>query len=731
MNRIIMIPIILILSGISSFFIFPGKSPTLMLVNELIFEAAAVLALLSAPKLHSSDRRRLIQIFVILFFADLIYGLNHLGFYVNEVVTQLIEYLYLSFIACLLMFLRRGLQVSKLTKQDYLVLTFNYLMFFALSFTFVLLPFYTRPIPPEFLILVTSTIYRVLEAAVFSLAITLSLKVTRRLEMWFVLSVVLSCIASFALSYNDGVLMGETYPLHEYGWLVAVGGLMVSMFLAHNVKTFWSHKRDPINGVRARLALILFFGNILLLLALLFLKLYQVADAFQLSTTLFIVFCFWVMSQAVSSGFARRMSNIIGIMLENSISLESAPTAQANGSSTSEMLLPIMKNRSGIFELDRIIENHNKFITNYNRNIVVNFEEHLRKVRLQSLADMAKQVTHDIRSPLTALDVAVADASSLPEEARILVRSATQRIKDISNNLLKKGQVLQSLEEPLIENRSVQLLSSLVEVLVSEKRVQFRPRPGIEIEACLNAAYGIFANIDGAAFKRLLSNLINNSVESLDGKGKVEVCLTSKDEYACLTVTDNGRGIPDEILENIGKKGFSYGKSGIESGSGLGVYFAKLTVESWGGALKIDSKVGVGTTVTILLPQSPVPAWFLSKLSISPEIQVVILDDDSSVHQVWKGRLGANFQNRVKHFRAPEELRAWVNANGKDHTLFLTDFELLGHKETGLDLIQELDIAHQSVLVTSWFEEPKIVEQCEQLGVKLLPKALAGFVPLT
>ena len=56
-----------------------------------------------------------------------------------------------------------------------------------------------------------------------------------------------------------------------------------------------------------------------------------------------------------------------------------------------------------------------------------------------TIAELAFQVSHDIRSPLAALDMAIQTLPELPEESRILIRSSLGRIKDITNNLLQKN----------------------------------------------------------------------------------------------------------------------------------------------------------------------------------------------------------------------------------------------------------------------------------------------------
>jgi len=358
------------------------------------------------------------------------------------------------------------------------------------------------------------------------------------------------------------------------------------------------------------------------------------------------------------------------------------------------------------------------------------------KEHYEILSNLASQVAHDIRSPLSALDTMLKDVSQLPEEKRTIIRSAVSRIHDIANNLLEKNRQAKSPSSASSDSKSTEicLLSSLIEPAITEKRLQFRSKIGVEIDSRLaTSSYGLFAKIQPVEFKRMLSNLVNNAVEALDEKGSVILSLDHENERIIIKVQDTGKGIPPEILAKLGQRGETHGKVG---GSGLGLYHARTTVESWGGSLKIESALGKGTTTTLTLPQATPPDWFVSELQLNPGTPVVILDDDTSIHQVWDGR----FQSaRVKekgieiiHFSTPKELRKWVrnNSNIVKNALCLFDYELLGYSETGLSLAEELNLGSQTILVTSRYEEKQILDNCIRLSVRMIPKALAGYVPI-
>jgi hypothetical protein len=103
-----------------------------------------------------------------------------------------------------------------------------------------------------------------------------------------------------------------------------------------------------------------------------------------------------------------------------------------------------------------------------------------------------------------------------------------------------------------------------------------------------------------------------------------------------------------------------------------------------------------------------------------------------SVHHVWKSRLESSGLPPAKFlsFLEPESFISWIQQKYRpaDNTIFLFDFELLGNRENGLDLIERLGIASKSILVTSQFDEPKNVTRCKMLDVRLIPKSMASLI---
>ena len=361
-----------------------------------------------------------------------------------------------------------------------------------------------------------------------------------------------------------------------------------------------------------------------------------------------------------------------------------------------------------------------------------------------ALADLAAQVAHDIRSPLSAMEMISSQLGELPEEKRIIIRNSLNRIRDIANSLSLKN-IQATIESPVKDveidglqffkdQSEITLLLPVLDLMVTEKRIENRDKLNASInfqqtEAC----YGLFANIKVNEIKRVLSNIINNAIESLpEFTGKVDVFLGENNSNQIqIVIQDTGKGIPKEVLPRLGIRGNTFHKHG---GSGLGLAHAKEVIAILGGSVEIDSQECIGTRVTLNLPKQNAPTWFVPKVVLKSESTVVVFDDDQSIHQIWNGRIESRKNSQIKqiHFSSTNELRKYYGKNFADlgDALFLMDYEILNHKETGLDLIEELGIQSQSILVTSRYEEPAIRDRCEKLKIRLIPKSMSGFVPI-
>lgn len=408
-------------------------------------------------------------------------------------------------------------------------------------------------------------------------------------------------------------------------------------------------------------------------------------------------------------------------------------------------ILNILKNESSLigFTLSQVSGDELNNIQSWFKEISTAWRNEAAKsgenAKIKAFSQLAHQVAHDIRSPLSALNMVIPSLDQVPENKRVLIRNAIGRINDIANSLLEKGK--QSTENLVQSSDSLEsnkltesiLVSSLVDSLVSEKRIQYRENSKLNIEVNLQNSYGLFIQANAADLKRVISNLINNSVEAFDvNSGNIEIIVNANENNVIVSIVDNGNGIPKSILERLGEKGITYGKTKTISGSGIGIYHAKKTVESFSGKFQIESTEGKGTKIQLFLPKTKHPDWFVPELNLEPNQKVIICDDDSSIHGLWSSRFASKSKNLQEiHFSSAADIISWIQEeNTLNPCLFLMDYELLNTPKTGLDLIEELGIATKSILVTSRFEEMWIQNRCKALGVRLIPKGLASLVPI-
>lgn len=358
----------------------------------------------------------------------------------------------------------------------------------------------------------------------------------------------------------------------------------------------------------------------------------------------------------------------------------------------------------------------------------------------KAITEIARQVAHDIRSPVSALNMVASVSDQLPEANRQLIRKATQRINDIANQLLAQSRstassamVSNSTEVPTEKGRV--MLVAVIDELLSEVRLQHRSSSA-EIRGQLEEGYGLFVDVVPSDLCRALSNLINNSVEarSPDRPCVITVSLRREGNHASIEVQDNGTGIPQDQLSRLGERGFAFGKA-AESGSGHGLGLSQVAgfAKASHGTMSIQSEAGRGTTVSIRIPTCEAPPWFTPHLELTGIEKVVSVDDDASIHEIWHRRLvGLRNTGAVDHIRRTDPVLnlAFESREERNKALFLVDFEFAGHPTNGLVFIEDEGLQQQSVLVTSRYDDPKVQRKAQELNVKIIPKNLAHLIPI-
>lgn len=199
----------------------------------------------------------------------------------------------------------------------------------------------------------------------------------------------------------------------------------------------------------------------------------------------------------------------------------------------------------------------------------------------EALFRISKQVAHDIRAPISALNTAVALLKTKPDVAINLIQSATNRVQGVADSLLDQSRPKQLTN-----------LYSAIKDIAEEKRLLHKDL-SIQIDSQID---DLDILGDMPSIHRLLSNVLDNGVEATNSKGTISISLLKTDEFAIIKIKDNGHGIPNDILKILNSNPQSFGK---EKGNGLGLSFVKSYMNSVNGYYQISSDGETGSTVAL------------------------------------------------------------------------------------------------------------------------------------
>jgi signal transduction histidine kinase len=226
--------------------------------------------------------------------------------------------------------------------------------------------------------------------------------------------------------------------------------------------------------------------------------------------------------------------------------------------------------------------------------------EHLHRTQmsraehLATLGELATGLAHEVRNPLAGI-AGVIDivARDLPASspARVVIKDVRNEISQINRII---GDLLQTARPHPPEIRRSDL-NVTVEHSVMLARQQALSKP-IEIVLNKNSELPQVEH-DSDQIHQVLLNLLLNSIQAIDGAGKIVVDLEARDGLAAISVSDTGKGISSQELPNIFRP--FYTTKG--NGTGLGLSLARRIVEDHQGRIEVNSS-SKGTTFTVLLP---------------------------------------------------------------------------------------------------------------------------------
>jgi signal transduction histidine kinase len=171
-------------------------------------------------------------------------------------------------------------------------------------------------------------------------------------------------------------------------------------------------------------------------------------------------------------------------------------------------------------------------------------------------------------------------------------------------NKLLAGIVEELLDFSRMQGGRMKLNFDRVDVLAELQEAVFLFRDRARREAItlqyVDSAHLPPITADRDRLKQVFINVIDNAIKYSDAGGRVRIEAVGMHEYVQVVISDSGIGISPQDLPNVKSKFYKADKT--RPGSGIGLALADEIVRRHGGWLDIDSKLGVGTTVTVMLP---------------------------------------------------------------------------------------------------------------------------------
>lgn len=353
------------------------------------------------------------------------------------------------------------------------------------------------------------------------------------------------------------------------------------------------------------------------------------------------------------------------------------------------------------------------------KRIAAQYEKDLELDKQSSRLEIANIVRHNIRTPLSAL-MRLSDTVNFRNEKEAEV---FQSIIEQVRSLVSKLDVASPTSKETIRDGFFET----VQAAIQESRAGLDPALRFEVDLD-DSLPSVFVPFAEAELKSVIGNLVNNAVEALRGPGTIHLRARDLGHSVVLEIEDDGPGIPAHLLASVMKKGFTFGKP---NGTGIGLFHASQCAREWGGELRIRSTPGVGTTVEIQLPIQGRHSWYTPRIKLEKNSTVIVVDDQISVHRLWKMRLDeAGFAGKVFFFLGARELRDGIDGMELNGVNFLMDHDLLDSGTTGLDLLKEVPAGAHRYLVTNRFDDSSVRGACEREGLALIPKTSLHLLPL-
>jgi two-component system, NtrC family, nitrogen regulation sensor histidine kinase NtrY len=248
---------------------------------------------------------------------------------------------------------------------------------------------------------------------------------------------------------------------------------------------------------------------------------------------------------------------------------------------------------AGSEEIGLLIEAYNSMVDELEESAV----KLAQGEREHAWREMAKQVAHEIKNPLTPMRLSV---QSFQRKFDPNDPDVKQKLDDYTKTLLQQIDTMSSVANAFSNFASMpaQQNETLDVVKVVRLSLDIFNENYIEF---LSQEQEIITKMDRTQLIRVITNLVKNAIQAIEGKDvipEIKVYVKKSGGYVSIEISDNGKGILPEHQDKVFEPKFTTKTSGM----GLGLGIIKNIVENYQGIITFDSSPGLGTTFKVVLP---------------------------------------------------------------------------------------------------------------------------------
>ncbi|WP_285766038.1 ATP-binding protein [Peribacillus sp. SI8-4] len=221
-------------------------------------------------------------------------------------------------------------------------------------------------------------------------------------------------------------------------------------------------------------------------------------------------------------------------------------------------------------------------------------KEIVRTEKLKYVGQLAAGVAHEIRNPLTTIKGFFQLLKSQDHDKTLIEKYSDVMLLEVDRVNVFVSQLLDLAKPHQLEWEKLDLKDFLDEILDT-----YTPSiPSYHVELINRVAETVFVYTDRNRLRQVFLNVLNNSCEAINSRGRIEIQQTSESQYVKLMVSDDGKGISPENLKKIGMPFYTT----KPDGNGLGVATCIQIMEELKGKFIIESTSFKGTRVTLIIP---------------------------------------------------------------------------------------------------------------------------------